>query len=182
MFDIAWSELLLIAIVALIFIGPKELPQVLHNLGKAMAKLRRSADEFRRQFEDSMKEAGYEDLHKNLQDFRHLNPANQLKNSIDRALNQDYTAPSLPAPATPEITAASDTPAQQVLAAAEHTAPGSTQSEAVSVAEASKPNGAGTVAGSAAAEGQGDEKNADSSSAGVQGQHEALKERATPLA
>ena len=52
MFDIAWSELLLIAVIALIFIGPKELPQVLHNLGRMTAKLRRSADDFRRQFED----------------------------------------------------------------------------------------------------------------------------------
>jgi len=44
MFDIAWSELLLIAVIALIFIGPKELPQVLHTLGRMGAKLRRSAD------------------------------------------------------------------------------------------------------------------------------------------
>ena len=46
MFDIAWSELLLIAVIALIFIGPKELPQVLHTLGRMTAKLRRSADDF----------------------------------------------------------------------------------------------------------------------------------------
>ena len=102
MFDIAWSELLLIAVLALIFIGPKELPQVLHTLGKAMAKLRRSADDFRRQFEDSMREAGYEDLHKNIQDFRSLNPANQLKASIDRAINQEYApTPSLPSEQPP---------------------------------------------------------------------------------
>ena len=43
MFDIAWSELLLIAVIALIFIGPKELPQVLHTFGRMVAKLRRSA-------------------------------------------------------------------------------------------------------------------------------------------
>ncbi len=62
MFDIAWSELLLIAVVALIFIGPKELPAVLHKLGMMTAKLRRAADDFRRQFEDSMRESGYGDL------------------------------------------------------------------------------------------------------------------------
>ncbi len=91
MFDIAWSELLLIAVVALIFIGPKELPQVLHNLGRAAAKLRRSADEFRRHFEDSMRESGYEDLHKNMQDLRSLNPSSQIKETIDRAVAQDYS-------------------------------------------------------------------------------------------
>ena len=84
MFDIAWSELLLIAVIALIFIGPKELPQVLHTLGRMVAKLRRSADDFRRQFEDSMRDAGYEDLHKNIQEFRSLHPANQLKDSTAR--------------------------------------------------------------------------------------------------
>ena len=107
MFDIAWSELLLIAVVALIFIGPKELPQVLHNLGRMTAKLRRSADDFRRQFEDSVREAGYEDLHKNIQEFRSLHPASQLKDSISRAINQDYTpkpvAPGTQAPADPPL-------------------------------------------------------------------------------
>ncbi len=48
----SWSEVLLIAVVALIFIGPKELPAVLHKLGQFTAKLRRSADEFRRHFEE----------------------------------------------------------------------------------------------------------------------------------
>src|SRR5215471_14388034 len=108
MFDIAWSELLLIAVIALIFIGPKELPQVLHTLGRMTAKLRRSADDFRRQFEDTVREAGYEDLHKNIQEFRSLNPANQLKDSIARAINQDYTpkpvAPGTQAPAKPPLT------------------------------------------------------------------------------
>ena len=102
MFDIAWSELLLIAVVALIFIGPKELPQVLNNLGRMAAKLRRSADEFRRHFEESMRESGYEDIHKNIQDLRSLNPGSQIRETIDRAMTQDYTAK--PAPAAGEGT------------------------------------------------------------------------------
>ncbi len=123
MFDIAWSELLLIAVVALIFIGPKELPHVLHTLGRMVTKIRRSADDFRRQFEDSVREAGYEDLHKNIQQFRSLHPASQLKDSIARAIT-DYT----PNPATP------DAPTQQPLAehkraedAAQQSAPSGTK-------------------------------------------------------
>ena len=121
MFDIAWSELLLIAVVALIFIGPKELPQVLHNLGRMTAKLRRSSDDFRRQFEDSVREAGYDDLHKNIQDFRSLHPANQLKDSISRAINQEYTPKPVPlgtqAPADPPFTVENKAP---LSAAPEH--------------------------------------------------------------
>ena len=128
MFDIAWSELLLIAVIALIFIGPKELPQVLHSLGRMTAKLRRSADDFRRQFEDSVREAGYEDLHKNIQEFRSLHPANHLKDSIARAINQEYTPkPDIPAsqaPAEPLLTVENKAPRgepQQTKAFAEGT-------------------------------------------------------------
>jgi sec-independent protein translocase protein TatB len=101
MFDIAWSELLLIAVVALIFIGPKELPALLNNLGRAAAKLRRSADDFRRHFEESMREAGYEDLHKNINDLRSLNPSSQLRATIDSAINQSYAPKAPPAGSQP---------------------------------------------------------------------------------
>ncbi|KAI93910.1 hypothetical protein T281_13975 [Rhodomicrobium udaipurense JA643] len=104
MFDIAWSELLVIAVVALIFIGPKELPGMLHTLGRFVRKIRNHADDFRRQFDDSMREGGYQDLQKNLQDFRALNPAGQLKDSIRRAIDHDYSKPA-PAPEPPQANA-----------------------------------------------------------------------------
>ncbi|MFL5001870.1 MAG: Sec-independent protein translocase protein TatB, partial [Xanthobacteraceae bacterium] len=52
MFDIGWSELLVIGVVALIAIGPKELPGVLRTLGQWMTKVRRMANEFQNQFQD----------------------------------------------------------------------------------------------------------------------------------
>ncbi len=99
MFDIAWSELLLIGVVALIFIGPKELPALMNNVARAAAKLRRSADDFRRQFEESMRDAGYEDLHKNINDLRSLNPSTQLRETLNNAINQSY-APKPPSAGT----------------------------------------------------------------------------------
>jgi sec-independent protein translocase protein TatB len=147
MFDIAWSELLLIAVIALIFIGPKELPQVLHNLGRMTAKLRRSADDFRRQFEDSVREAGYEDLHKNIQEFRSLHPANQLKDSIARAINQDYTpkpvAPATQAPAEPPLTVENKAPLselRQPKAPTEANAPEHPSAEGANIAPVEKPS------------------------------------------
>ena len=62
MFEIGWSELLLIGIVALIAIGPKELPTVLRTLGQWMSKLRRMASEFQNQFQEAMREAEMADL------------------------------------------------------------------------------------------------------------------------
>lgn len=57
MFNIGWSELLLIGIVALVAIGPKELPGVLRMLGQWMGKARRMAAEFQGQFQEALREA-----------------------------------------------------------------------------------------------------------------------------
>ena len=57
MFDIGWSELVIIAVVALIAIGPKELPGVLRMVGQWMGKARKMAAEFQGQFQEAMREA-----------------------------------------------------------------------------------------------------------------------------
>jgi sec-independent protein translocase protein TatB len=64
MFDIGWGELVVIGIVALIAIGPKELPTVLRTLGQYMGKVRRMANEFQGQFQEAMREAEMADLKK----------------------------------------------------------------------------------------------------------------------
>jgi sec-independent protein translocase protein TatB len=69
MFDISWGELLLIGVVALVVIGPKELPTVLRTLGQWMAKLRRMATEFQNQFHEAMREAEVADLKKQVEDM-----------------------------------------------------------------------------------------------------------------
>ena len=69
MFDIGWGELVVIGIVALIAIGPKELPGVLRTLGQWMGKIRRMAAEFQGQFQEAMREAEMADLKKNADDL-----------------------------------------------------------------------------------------------------------------
>src|SRR5829696_7703165 len=64
MFDIGWSELVVIGIVALVVIGPKELPGVLRMIGQWMTKIRRMASEFQGQFNEAMREAEMADLKK----------------------------------------------------------------------------------------------------------------------
>lgn len=95
MFEIGWSELLVIAIVAIIVIGPKDLPHVMRTLGQWIAGVRRQADEFRRQFEDSVRESGVEDIQRNLQQLRDLNPANQIRDSIDQAFRESLKPPPM---------------------------------------------------------------------------------------
>ena len=64
MFDIGWSELVLIGVVALVAIGPKELPGVLRMVGQWMGKARKMAAEFQGQFQEAMREAEMADLKK----------------------------------------------------------------------------------------------------------------------
>jgi sec-independent protein translocase protein TatB len=64
MFDIGWSELVVIGVVALIVIGPKELPAVLRAIGHWTTKIRRMAGEFQSQFQEAMREAEMSDLKK----------------------------------------------------------------------------------------------------------------------
>jgi sec-independent protein translocase protein TatB len=70
MFDIGWSEFVLIAVVALIAIGPKELPGVLRTVGQWMGKARKMASEFQSQFQEAMREAEMADLKKSFDEVR----------------------------------------------------------------------------------------------------------------
>lgn len=67
MFDIAWSELALIAAVALIVIGPKDLPRVMRNLGQWTRRARAMAAEFQRNLDDMMREAELDEIRKEVE-------------------------------------------------------------------------------------------------------------------
>lgn len=82
MFDIGWSEMLVIAIVIIVVVGPKELPGMLRTFGRTTSKLRVMANDFRKQFDDAIKEAELDDLKKLADDARSLNPANQIKQAL----------------------------------------------------------------------------------------------------
>ena len=69
MFDIGWGELVVIGVVALIVIGPKELPTVLRTLGQTMGKVKRMANEFQGQFQEALREAELHDLKKHAEDI-----------------------------------------------------------------------------------------------------------------
>jgi sec-independent protein translocase protein TatB len=66
MFDFSWGELVVIGAVALIVIGPKELPTVLRTIGQWTTKVRRMASEFQGQFQEAMREAEMADLKREL--------------------------------------------------------------------------------------------------------------------
>jgi sec-independent protein translocase protein TatB len=110
MFEIAWSKLMLIGVVALIVIGPKDLPAVLRGLGEAIGKLRRMADDFRGQFNDAMKEAELDGLKKDFTDLgdsvrnatsTDFNPINTIREEIKGAVETRQAASAPPPPVAP---------------------------------------------------------------------------------
>lgn len=70
MFELDWGKLVIIGIVALIAIGPKELPTVLRTLGQWMGKIKRMANEFQGQFQEALREAEMTDLKKQADDLK----------------------------------------------------------------------------------------------------------------
>jgi len=108
MFDIGWSELVVIAVVALIAIGPKELPGVLRMIGQWMGKARKMAAEFQGQFQEAMREAEMADLKKSFDEVKDvatgLSPSNimtSLQKDVGDALQiGDIDKPVSDNPAT----------------------------------------------------------------------------------
>ena len=118
MFDIGWSELVVIAVVALIAIGPKELPGVLRTVGQYMGKIRRMASEFQGQFQEAMREAEMADIKKSVDEmtdaakgFTDFDPLGSVKKEVE-SFTADPLGTSAPstASASPEA-AATSTPA-----------------------------------------------------------------------
>ncbi|HTO32635.1 MAG TPA: Sec-independent protein translocase protein TatB [Pararhizobium sp.] len=123
MLDVGWTELVVIAIVLIIVVGPKDLPPMLRTFGKMMTKMRGMAGDFRQQFDEALKEADLDDVRKTLADAQKLNPAHsireamnplrQMGNEIKADLQKATTVEKPKEPVTP---ASTDTPAETVVA------------------------------------------------------------------
>src|SRR5271157_2165034 len=89
MFDISWTEFLLIGVVALIFIGPKELPAVLRTLGQWTRRIRSMAADFQNQFPEAMREAEMADIKKQVDDIAHdikgYDPLKDVRSDVEAA-------------------------------------------------------------------------------------------------
>lgn len=98
MFDIGWSELLLIGIVALIVIGPKDLPHMFHALGRITAKARGMAREFSAAMDDAARNSGIDEATKSLRDLKSVTSKKSLGlDALDRAAERfEKWDPKLP--------------------------------------------------------------------------------------
>lgn len=83
MLDIGWPELLVIAIILIVVVGPKDLPPMLRAFGKMTQRLKGMAGDFRQQFDDALREADMDDVRKTISDAQKLNPVNSLKEAMN---------------------------------------------------------------------------------------------------
>lgn len=130
MFDIAWSEMLVIMVVALVVIGPKDLPRLVREVGKWTARARSMGRDFQRSFDDMVREADLQDIKKDLDSVRPSSIQRTIRNALDpdgavqrsltadpdpppgplvepRRVDTDLAAPNLPVPG-PAVAAVPD--------------------------------------------------------------------------
>jgi sec-independent protein translocase protein TatB len=115
MFDIGWPELLVVAIVLIVVVGPKDLPPMLRAFGRTTKKLRSMASEFRGQFDEALREAELDDVKKTFDDARKLNPMQSIRDAVNplKDTAKDIRADlekSVNSPATPSTPAKVDLP------------------------------------------------------------------------
>ena len=86
MFDIGWTEILVIVIITILVVGPKELPGLLRTVGKTVGNMRRMAGDFQSQFNEALREAELEDVKNTIGDVRKLNPTTAIKDAVAKEI------------------------------------------------------------------------------------------------
>jgi len=138
MFDISWTEFLLIGVVALIVIGPKELPAVMRTMGQWTRKIRSMAADFQQQFEREMREAEFTDLKKQVdeveQGIKSYDPLKDVRSDVE-AIGMDLETSLAQEPASAD--AAAQSAGMAAPAGTDAAAEASAATEASAAAEAS---------------------------------------------
>ncbi|WP_430439113.1 Sec-independent protein translocase protein TatB [Shinella sp.] len=116
MLDVGWTEILVIAIVLIIVVGPKDLPQMLRTFGRMMSKMRGMAGDFRQQFDEALREADLEDVKKTIGEAQKLNPLNTIREAVNplRQMGDDIKADLQKTTSSVSSTAPAATPAEGV--------------------------------------------------------------------
>lgn len=109
MFDLfSWSHILIILVVALVVVGPKDLPRLMHMAGKWVGKARSMADQFRKSFEDMARQSELDELRKEIAALRSERPFQDAANTLMTPLSAPVEAPAPHADPVPGEQAAAE--------------------------------------------------------------------------
>ncbi len=97
MFDFSWSEILLIGVVALVVIGPKDLPRVLRTVGQWTSRARAIAREFQFQLDQMVRDSELDEVRKTMNEAMATDPTTAIKNYVDPTgeIEKNLAAPEL---------------------------------------------------------------------------------------
>jgi sec-independent protein translocase protein TatB len=84
MFDLGWSELLLIAVVAIVVVGPHDLPRMTRTVGQYVIKIRRIVQDLQNQFNDELDKVNLDEVTKDIGELRNLNPARKFRKELTK--------------------------------------------------------------------------------------------------
>ena len=90
--QIGFFEILLLAVIALVVVGPQDLPRLMRGLGRATAKLRALSDEFRGAFDQMAREAEVEELRREIEALKSANPVKEVSEAFREAGEEAYAA------------------------------------------------------------------------------------------
>jgi sec-independent protein translocase protein TatB len=154
MLGLDWSELAVIAMVALVVIGPKDLPGAIRGLAQGVQKLRRMAGEFQGHLDEVVREAKLDEIRNQINEVRNFDIKGEMERAVDsdgslrKTFSEDPLNPATPPP-TPsppvETATVSAEPAPPAAEASAEPPPGPPEPpefippEAVRAAEAQKP-------------------------------------------
>jgi len=82
MIDLSWSHILIVLVVALVVVGPKDLPRLMRMLGRWLAKARAMADQFRRSFDEMARQAELDELRAEIQALRNERPFASVEETL----------------------------------------------------------------------------------------------------
>lgn len=119
MFELSWGEVLIVGAVALIVIGPKDLPQALRTVGQMAGKLRRMASDFQGQFNDAVREADLDDIRKqvaSVNDAANFNPIQTVRDELRSAIDSKPAVAGSDNPAQPGASVEAAAPADPLAA------------------------------------------------------------------
>lgn len=104
MFDIGWAELMMVAVILVVVVGPKDLPRMLRTFGRTTKQLRAMAGDFRRQFDDALREAELDDVRSTVSDIRNLDPTKDVRAAMNpmKAVGDEIRSSLKAAAAAPE--------------------------------------------------------------------------------
>ena len=121
MFDFAWSEIALIGVVALVLIGPKDLPIAIKAVAETIKKARRMAGEFQTHVDEMVREANLQEVRDQINDLRRMDIKGQILRAVDEdgSIRKTLSEPIDFSPPPPVVPVHDSTPLPETVVAAD---------------------------------------------------------------